>query len=44
MGMCPRSEDMLARSVMISTGPFYTEENLDEIIFAVQKVATQFAL
>ncbi len=41
MGMCPRSEDLLARSVMISTGPFYTEENLDEIIFGVQKVATQ---
>lgn len=41
MGMCPRSEDLLARSVMISTGPFYTEEDLDEIIFGVQKVAQQ---
>jgi 8-amino-3,8-dideoxy-alpha-D-manno-octulosonate transaminase len=41
MGMCPRSEDLLARAVMISTGPFYTEEDLDEIIFGVQKVAQQ---
>lgn len=41
MGMCPRSEDLLARSVMISTGPFYTEEDLDEIIFGIQKVAEQ---
>jgi 8-amino-3,8-dideoxy-alpha-D-manno-octulosonate transaminase len=40
MGMCPRSEDLLARSVMISTGPFYTEEDLDDIIFGVQKVAS----
>jgi hypothetical protein len=39
MGMCPGSEDRLARSVMISTGPFYTEENLEEIIQGVQKVA-----
>jgi 8-amino-3,8-dideoxy-alpha-D-manno-octulosonate transaminase len=41
MGMCPRSEDLLARSLMISTGPFYSEEDLDDIIFGVQKVATE---
>ena len=39
MGMCPRSEDLLARSVMINTGPFYTEEDLEDIINAVEKVA-----
>lgn len=39
MGMCPRSEDLLARSVMINTGPFYTEEDVDDIIIAVEKVA-----
>ena len=39
MGMCPRSEDLLARSVMINTGPFYTEEDVDDIIVAVEKVA-----
>lgn len=39
MGMCPRTEDLLARSLMISTGPFYTEENLEEIILGLQKVA-----
>ncbi|GAB4116078.1 MAG: hypothetical protein Fur005_12380 [Roseiflexaceae bacterium] len=41
MGMCPRSEDRLARSVMISTGPFYTEEDIDDIIVGIQKVANQ---
>lgn len=41
MGMCPRTEDLLARSVCIHTGPFYTEEDLDDIITAVQKVAGQ---
>jgi 8-amino-3,8-dideoxy-alpha-D-manno-octulosonate transaminase len=39
MGMCPRSEDLLARSVGISVGPFYEEEDLDDIISGVQKVA-----
>ena len=39
MGMCPRSEDLLARGVSISIGPFYEEEDLDDIITAVQKVA-----
>jgi 8-amino-3,8-dideoxy-alpha-D-manno-octulosonate transaminase len=41
MGMCPRTEDRLARSVMISTGPFYTEEDIDDIIVGIQKVANQ---
>ena len=40
MGMCPHSEDLLSRSVMISTGPFYTEEDLDDIIFGIQKVVS----
>ena len=39
MGMCPRSEDLLARGVSISVGPFYTEEDLDDIIIGVGKVA-----
>lgn len=39
MGMCPRSEDLLARSVSLSIGPFYEEEDLDDIITGVQKVA-----
>lgn len=41
MGMCPRSEDMLARSVMINTGPFYTEEDVEDIIVALEKVTGQ---
>ena len=39
MGMCPRSEDLLARGVGISVGPFYEEEDLDDIIAGVEKVA-----
>jgi 8-amino-3,8-dideoxy-alpha-D-manno-octulosonate transaminase len=39
MGMCPRTEDLLARAVGINIGPFYTEEDLDDIITATQKVA-----
>ncbi|MEM7031393.1 MAG: DegT/DnrJ/EryC1/StrS family aminotransferase [Chloroflexota bacterium] len=38
MGMCPRSEDLVARSVSIRIGPFYEEEDLDDIITGVQKV------
>lgn len=39
MGMCPRTEDLLARAVGIAVGPFYTEEDLDDIITGVRKVA-----
>ena len=39
MGMCPRSEDLLARAVGIAVGPFYTEEDLDDILTGVRKVA-----
>ncbi|MBX3010259.1 MAG: DegT/DnrJ/EryC1/StrS family aminotransferase [Caldilineaceae bacterium] len=39
LGMCPRSEDLLARAVSVSLGPFYEEEDLDDIITGVQKVA-----
>lgn len=39
MGMCPRTEDLLARGVSIGVGPFFTEEDIDDIITGVQKVA-----
>lgn len=39
MGMCPRSEDLLSRAVSVSVGPFYEEEDLDDLIVGVQKVA-----
>ena len=39
MGMCPKTEDLLSRAVQLGIGPFYTEENLAEIITGVQKVA-----
>ncbi|CAN5840155.1 hypothetical protein BH10CHL1_BH10CHL1_27470 [soil metagenome] len=39
MGMCPRTEDLLSRCVSVSVGPFYEEEDLDDLIVGVQKVA-----
>jgi dTDP-4-amino-4,6-dideoxygalactose transaminase len=39
MGMCPRSKDLLARSLSTGVGPFFEEEDLDDIITGVQKVA-----
>ena len=39
MGMCPKSEELLARCVSLSVGPFYEEEALDGIIVGMQKVA-----
>jgi 8-amino-3,8-dideoxy-alpha-D-manno-octulosonate transaminase len=39
MGMCPRSEELLACAVGISVGPFYEEEDLEDIITSVQKVS-----
>ncbi len=41
MGMCPRTEDLLSRGVRVNVGPFYTEEDIDDIIVGVQKVARQ---
>ncbi|HMP40564.1 MAG TPA: DegT/DnrJ/EryC1/StrS family aminotransferase [Roseiflexaceae bacterium] len=39
MGMCPQTEDRLARAVGISVGPFFSEEDLDDLIGGVRKVA-----
>lgn len=39
MGMCPRTEDLLQRGVSIGLGPFFEEEDLEDIITGVQKVA-----
>jgi len=39
MGMCPRTEDLLARGVSVSIGPMYEEDDLDDIITGVHKVA-----
>lgn len=38
MGMCPRSEALMARSVVINTGPLLTEEDLEDILWGLQKV------
>ena len=39
MGMCPRSEDLLRRSVAIGIGPRYEERDCHDIVRAVRKVA-----
>ncbi len=38
MGMCPRSEELMARSVVIESGPLLSEEDLDDLLWGVQKV------
>lgn len=38
-GLCPTSEDLLARSVAIATGPRMTEQDSDDVVQAVRKVA-----
>lgn len=39
LGMCPRSEDLLQRSVAISVGPRYSERDCQDTVRAVRKVA-----
>ncbi len=38
MGMCPRSEDMMERSVVIESGPLLTEEDLEDLLLGLRKV------
>jgi 8-amino-3,8-dideoxy-alpha-D-manno-octulosonate transaminase len=39
MGMCPRSEDLLGRSLSVGIGPMMTQGDVDDIVAAVRKVA-----
>ncbi|MEX2237018.1 MAG: DegT/DnrJ/EryC1/StrS family aminotransferase [Dehalococcoidia bacterium] len=39
MGLCPRSEDLLGRSVGIAVGPRMTDADVDDIVRSVRKVA-----
>lgn len=39
MGMCPRTEDLAARSVLVAIGPGYTDGDCDDVAEAVTKVA-----
>jgi 8-amino-3,8-dideoxy-alpha-D-manno-octulosonate transaminase len=41
MGLCPRSEDLLGRSMSIAIGPKLTDEDEEDIVSAVRKVAAQ---
>lgn len=39
MGMCPQTEDLAARSVLVAIGPHYSDADCDDIAEAVTKVA-----
>lgn len=39
MGLCPRSEDLLGRSLSIGIGPMMTAADADDVVSAVRKVA-----
>jgi 8-amino-3,8-dideoxy-alpha-D-manno-octulosonate transaminase len=39
MGMCPRSEDLFGRCVVIGVGPAMTDTDTEQIVVAVRKVA-----
>lgn len=39
IGLCPRSEDLLGRSLSIGIGPKMTDADADDIVTAVRKVA-----
>ena len=41
MGMCPRTEELLARYVGIGLGPFFTDDDLNDIVHGIRKVMTQ---
>src|SRR5205807_1526273 len=39
MGMCPRTEDLVARSFTVGVGPAFTQSDCDGVAAAVHKVA-----
>jgi 8-amino-3,8-dideoxy-alpha-D-manno-octulosonate transaminase len=41
MGLCPRSEELIASGVNIGLGPLMTEQDADDVVRAVRKVAAQ---
>lgn len=38
MGMCPRSEDLMRRSVFVNSGPLLSEEDLEDMLWGMRKV------
>ncbi len=39
MGMCPQTEDLASRSLLVAIGPQYTDKDCDDVAEAVTKVA-----
>lgn len=39
MGMCPQTEDLASRSLLVAIGPQYTDNDCDDVAEAVSKVA-----
>jgi 8-amino-3,8-dideoxy-alpha-D-manno-octulosonate transaminase len=40
-GLCPQTEAIMARAILIGIGPGYTEEDCDDVVRGLWKVATQ---
>jgi len=41
LGMCPRTEDLLARYIGVGLGPWYSDEDLGDIVHGIRKVVAQ---
>jgi 8-amino-3,8-dideoxy-alpha-D-manno-octulosonate transaminase len=41
MGMCPRTEDLVSRSVTVGVGPTYTAKDCEDVTDGILKVASQ---
>jgi len=40
-GLCPRTEAIMARAILIGIGPSYTDEDCADVVQGRWKVATQ---
>jgi 8-amino-3,8-dideoxy-alpha-D-manno-octulosonate transaminase len=38
MGMCPKAEDLVARTVGVAVGPRYSEQDVADVVSAIEKV------
>ena len=43
LGMCPRSEDLLARSVAIGVNAAYSDQDVADVVAAIRKVVAALA-
>ncbi|MGH2684704.1 MAG: hypothetical protein ACRDJP_04470, partial [Actinomycetota bacterium] len=43
MGMCPRTEDLVARSITVAMGPGWSDDDCADVAAAMLKVAAHLA-